>query len=150
MVTSSTVGSGYIVLRSEKANKTLVAARNACGDMSAAIHQLHSRVGDDVDYEGLDYSEKIGRVVVELLYDGVIRRDCYFKVRNDRTYGLYGPYEGELLVLLSSQGDVAIGFAGKAITPWPAVVVEGSFRPDVLLVDDIPLAISQEVVVAQK
>jgi predicted glycosyltransferase len=29
-------------------------------------------------------------------------------------------------------------------------VVEGSFRPDVLLVDDIPLAISQEVVVAQK
>lgn len=148
---SVTSVSEFIVLRNKKANQALVAARQVCGDMTVAIEKLRGGIGDeDGEEKAISYDEVIGDVVDHLLFDGTIRRGCLYKVRNDQTYGLYGPYEGELWVLLSTRGDIAIGLAGKAITPWPDVMAEGSFRPDILLVDDSPYVINQEVVVAQK
>ncbi len=150
--TSSVTVSEYIVLRDTEINKALVAARKACGDMRVAISRLKEGIGnvDDEGERAISYDEAIVDVVDSLLSDGTVPKGCLYAIRNDRTYGLYGPYEGEVLVLLSTEGDVAIGLAGKAVTPWSRVMAEDSFRPDILLVDDISLVIDQEIALAQR
>jgi hypothetical protein len=113
------------------------------------MERLKTGIGDeDGEERAISYDELVIDVVDSLLSDGMVPKGCLYAVRNDRTYGLYGPYEGEVLVLLSTEGDVAIGFAGKAVTPWSKVMYV--FRPDILLVKDSPLVINQDAVLAQR
>jgi len=131
---SSIMEKKFITLTDGRANVQLVALRNSCGDAKLAINELQARIGeDDGKDEGLSYSELVGDVLDYLLSERVISRDCLFEARNSRTYAKFGPFEGNGYVLLTENGDVAIGKYGQATMPWSMVNHSDGWLPDVLL-----------------
>lgn len=124
----------FITLTDGRANVQLVALRNSCGDAKLAISELQNRIGnDDGEDEGVSYDELVGEILDYLLSERVISRDCLFEARNSRIYAKFGPFEGSGYVLLTENGDVAVGVYGQATMPWSMVNHSDGWLPDVLL-----------------
>lgn len=134
---SSIMEKKYITLADSRANAELTALRNHCGDAKFAIEELQTRIGnDDGEDEGVSYDELVGDILDYLLSEGTISRNCLFEARNSKTYAMFGPFEGSGYVLLTENGDVAIGVYGQATMPWSMVNHPDGWLPDVLVIGD--------------
>lgn len=97
----------FITLPDREENERLVARRQQCGDMRHVIALLHERIGDDKGEEReILYAELVGEVVGSLKSDGTIPQNCV------------SSEDASVTVLLSTDGDMFVGLAGRAITSW--------------------------------
>lgn len=134
---SSIMEKKYITLADSRANAELIALRNHCGDAKVAISELQNRIGnDDGEEAAISYDELVGDILDYLLSEGTISRNCLFEARNSKTYAMFGPFEGSGYVLLTENGDVAIGVYGQATMPWSMVNHPDGWLPDVLVIGD--------------
>lgn len=127
----------FITLADGRANAELIALRNSCGEAKVAVNELQTRIGNNDDEEAaISYDELVEDILDYLLSEGTISRGCLFEVRNSRTYAKFGPFEGSGYILLTENGDVAVGVYDQATVPWSMVNHPDGWLPDVFLNGD--------------
>lgn len=134
MLTAS-VDNKFIVLQNDKDSAMLADRRQECGDLRAQVSQLNT--GDQTSQENdLEYDEVLGDMVDHLIYENVIPRKCVVFVANSKTVEMLDSFEGGGAVVLSTSGDIAIGYRSRPTTTWMQVQFDDAWHPDMLSLED--------------
>lgn len=125
----------FIVLQNEKDSVMLATRRQECGDLREQVAKLNV-FEQDLQENDLEYDEGLGDKVDHLVYDGFIPRTCVVFVANSKTVEILDSFEGGGAVVLSTSGDIAIGYRSRPATTWTQVQIDDAWHPDTLSLED--------------
>ncbi len=126
----------FIVLRNDYESGLYAKWRQECGNLHTQIAKI-SDIGNQSSEEGdVEYDEAVGDKTDNLASTGAIPRKCIVTVANSKTLEMFGIFESGGMVILSTAGDVAIGYKGQATMPWSEVIRLDSWRPDILVTEN--------------
>jgi hypothetical protein len=129
----------FVELRDAEANALMVENRSQCGDNEMAakmfdreVGRLYSEVDTSVGNGELN-PDKIIAVGNRLVKADVVSKKCLAFVFNYETAQMIGYHEAATIVLLSTDGDLVVGYADQPTTPWQQAVADDSWQPDTLV-----------------